>query len=142
MFEIAPMTDRVKRKRELYRSVVPQMCTARLRIITDFYKNNPQLTGALKRAKLFKEIAEKIPTVVFDDEIIVGSQAQTYRGSSLNPEFGGLAWFRTEWEAGTLLTRETDRYLIDQEDIDYVLSIVDFWNRENNSVRLSEYIPE
>jgi len=136
------MTDRVKKKRELYRSVVPKMCTARLRIITDFYRNNPQLTGALKRAKLFKEIAEKLPIVVFDDELIVGSQACTYRGSSLNPEFGGLAWFRTEWENGTLLTRDTDRYLVDQDDIDYVLSIIDFWNRENNSARLSEYIPE
>ena len=142
MFELVPMTERVKKKRELYRSVVPRMCTARLRIITDFYQKNPQLTGALKRAKLFKEIAEKLPVVVFDDELIVGTQAMTYRGSSLNPEFGGIGWFRTEWENGTLLVRDTDRYLIDQEDIDYTLSIVDFWEKENNSARLSEYIPE
>ena len=59
MFELVPMTERVKKKRELYRSFVPRMCTARLRIITDFYQKNPQLTGALKRAKLFKEIAPK-----------------------------------------------------------------------------------
>jgi len=142
MFNILPMTDRVTRVRKRYRTTVPKLCTARLRIVTDFYRNNSQLVGPLKRAKVFREICEKIPVTVFEDEVIVGTQVTSYRASSLNPEFGGIEWFRKEWEAGTLLTRDHDLYLVDEEDIDYVLSIVDFWNKENNSSRLSEYIPE
>jgi pyruvate formate-lyase/glycerol dehydratase family glycyl radical enzyme len=142
MFALKPMTARVTRVRERYRTTTPQLCTARLKIVTEFYRENTQLTGILKRAKNFKNLCEKLPIRINDDEVIVGTQATTYRGSSLNPEFGGIAWFRRDWENGTLLDRATDNYLIDQEDIDYVLSVVDFWEKENNSAKLSEYVPE
>ncbi|SHI03540.1 formate C-acetyltransferase [Sporobacter termitidis DSM 10068] len=142
MYTLKPMTDRVKRVRERYRSTTPKLCTARLKIVTEFYQENTQLTGILKRAKNFRILCEKLPIHINEDELIVGSQATTYRGSSLNPEFGGIAWFRRDWENGTLLNRPTDNYLIDQEDIDYVLSVVDFWEKENNSAKLSEYVPE
>jgi len=142
MFELVPMTERVIRKRASYRDTVPKLCTARLRIVTDFYQQNNHLVGPLKRAMAFHAICEKLPIAVFDDELIVGSQVTTYRASPLNPEFGGIGWFRREVEAGTLLKREHDLYLVDQEDIDYVMSIVDFWETNNNSTRLSAYIPE
>ena len=142
MFELVPMTKRVQEMRERYRTTVPKLCTARFRIITDFYEQHPELTGSLRRALMLKTILEEIPVSVFENELIVGTQATTYRGSSLNPEFGGIHWFKDEWEAGTLLNRATDQYLIDQEDIDYVLSKVDFWDHANNSAKLSQYIPE
>lgn len=142
MFSLEPLSDRVKKVRERYRSATPKLCTARLKIVTEFYQANPQLTGMLKRAKNFKNLCEKLPIQINDDEVIVGSQATSYRGSSLNPEFGGIAWFRRDWENGTLLNRATDNYLIDKPDIEYVLSTVDFWEKENNSAKLSEYIPE
>ena len=142
MFEFLPISDRVARVRQRYRTTVPKLCTARLRIVTDFYQQNTQLTGPLKRAKMFRELCERLPVTVFPDEVIVGTQVTSYRASSLNPEFGGIGWFRRDWEAGVLLDREHDRYLIDPEDIEYVLSIVDFWETANNSARLSEYIPE
>ena len=142
MFELVPMTSRVQRVREKYRTTVPKLCTARLRIATDFYRNNLQLTGPLKRARLFKEICEKLPVTVFEDEIIVGTQVTCYRGSPLNPEFGGIGWFKAEWENGTLLNRPHDNFLVSPEDIDYCLSIVDFWESANNARRLSEYLPE
>ena len=142
MFELVPVTARVREIREKYRTTVPKLCTARLRIVTDFYKENTQLTGPLKRAKCFKAICEKLPIFISEGELIVGSQVTSYRASSLNPEFGGIAWFRNDWEAGLLLDRPHDNYLIDREDIDYILTIVDFWETNNNSARLSEYIPE
>ncbi len=142
MFVLKPMSDRVVRVREKYRDTVPKLCTARLRIVTDFYQQNPQLTGILRRALNFKNLCESMPVHINGDEIIVGTQATSYRGSSLNPEFGGIAWFRRDFENGTLLNRETDRYIVDQEDIDYCLGIVDYWEQENNSAKLSAYIPE
>ena len=142
MFLLKPISERVLRVREKYREDVPHLCTARLRLVTEFYQQNPQLTGSLRRAKNFLNICENIPIRIGDDEIIVGGQTEYFRGSPVNPEFGGIAWFRNEWEAGTLLDRETDNFLIEQEDIDYILSVVDYWEGHNNSSRMSEYIPE
>lgn len=142
MFQLQPVTDRVARIRERYRTTIPRLCIARLRIVTEFYQDNPQLTGPLKRAKNFKNLCEKLPIHINEGEVIVGSQVTSYRASSLNPEFGGLAWFQQEWQAGTMLTREHDRYLVDPKDAEYVLSIVEFWEKENNSAKLSEYVPE
>ena len=142
MFELVPISERVARIRQKYRTTVPHLCIARLKISTEFYQNNRQLTGALKRARLFKTICEQIPVTVFDDEVIVGTQVTSYRASSLNPEFGGLAWFRNDWESGALQNRKTDYYILDPKDVEYVLSVVDFWEKENNSAKLVEYIPE
>ena len=142
MFEPVPITARVQRVRKRYRSTMPKLCTARLRIVSDFYQARPELTGTLRRALVFRELCERLPVTVFEDEVIVGTQVTSYRGSALYPEFGGLGWFRRDWEAGTLLNREHDAYRIDREDIDYVLSVVDYWATANNSARLSQYIPE
>ena len=67
MFTLSPITDRVKKIREKYRSTRPKICIARYKIVTDFYKENPQLQGILKRAKCFKELAEK-EEVKFNEE--------------------------------------------------------------------------
>ena len=142
MFALVSITDRVKEMRSRYRTTLPKLCTARLRIVTDFYKENIHLTGPLKRAVNFKNLCELLPVHINENEIIVGSQVTSYRASSLNPEFGGIEWFRKEWEAGILLNRKHDNYIVEPEDLDYVLSIVDFWQQWNNSARFSEYIPE
>ena len=55
MYQKAPITDRVKRIRERYRNTTPKIDTARYRLVTEFYMENPQLTGILKRAKNLKE---------------------------------------------------------------------------------------
>ena len=142
MFQLQPMSNRVSRIREAYREDVPHLCTARLSLVTEFYQQNPQMTGALRRAGNFYNICENLPIRIGEGEIIVGGQTKYFRGSPVNPEFGGIAWFRNEWEAGTLLNRETDNFLIEQGDIDYILSVVDYWEGQNNSSRMSEYIPE
>ncbi len=142
MFELVPISDRVSKIRAKYRSTVPHLCIARLKIATEFYQNNRKLTGPLKRARLFKTICEQIPITIFEDEVIVGTQVTSYRASSLNPEFGGLEWFRRDWESGALQNRKTDYYILDPDDVAYVLSTVDFWEEENCSARLGEYLPE
>ena len=53
---LKPMTDRVVRMRDAYRDTVPEICIARYRILTEFYMNNPALTGILRRAMVMKEI--------------------------------------------------------------------------------------
>ncbi|NLA74737.1 MAG: hypothetical protein GX846_04590, partial [Deltaproteobacteria bacterium] len=61
MYSLSPISPRVSMIREKYRSTRPKICIARYKIVTDFYMENPQLQGILKRAKNFKNLCEKLP---------------------------------------------------------------------------------
>src|SRR5512138_857775 len=86
MYVLSPVTHRVAKIREKYRTTRPRVCIARYKIVTDFYKENPQLQGILKRAKNFKNLCEKLPVLINKDEVIVGWQATSYRACALYPE--------------------------------------------------------
>ena len=126
--------------REKYRTTKPSVCIARYKIVTEFYQENPQLQGILKRAKNFKNICEKLPILVNEDEVIVGWQAAKYRACALYPETS-FGWFLDELKAGTIPLRDTDPYDIDEKDAAYVLSTGDFWRKECLSAKMDEYIP-
>jgi formate C-acetyltransferase len=140
MYTLSPVTDRVARIREKYRTTRPRICIARYKIVTEFYKENPQLQGVLKRARNFQNICEKIPVLINQDEAIVGWQASSYRACALYPETS-FGWFLDELKAGTIPLRDTDPYDIDEKDAEYILSTGDFWRKECLSAKVDEYIP-
>ena len=141
MFKFDPVTTRVATMRERYRSTQPKLCTQRLRIVTEFYKENAQQTGILKRAMSFRNLCRKLTVRIFDNEVIVGNLASTYRGSTMFPE-NALHWFLEDYNAGLVPDRKLDPYIIDQEDIDYILSVVDFWDKESLGAHVDANIPE
>ena len=81
------MTPRVERIRALYRDAVPHLDTHRYRIVTDFYKANRNVRGNLKRALNFKNLCEKMPIFVRDEDLIVGNYVETFKASALYPEY-------------------------------------------------------
>lgn len=141
MYTLKPTTTRVLKMRKKYRETKPKVCTARLRIATDFYQENPNITGILKRALLFKELAEKMPVLISEDEVIVGSMASTYRGSALFPE-NDIAWMKADDDAGQLFNRELDPYIIEDEDWNYITSVIPYWSKNSLSAMADAYIPE
>ena len=86
MYKLKPLTDRVRKMREKYRDTQPEICLSRYKLITEFYMNNPQLEGILRRAKNFKNICEHIAIRIDDGEVIVGAQSSKYRACALYPE--------------------------------------------------------
>ena len=60
MYVKSPVTERVKRIRAKVRSTKPKIDISRYKLITEFYQENPQLTGILKRAKNLRNLFEKI----------------------------------------------------------------------------------
>jgi pyruvate formate-lyase/glycerol dehydratase family glycyl radical enzyme len=145
MYQLKPITERVRQMREKYRETKPEICTSRYRLITDFYRNNPDLTGILKRAKNFKNICENIAIRIDEGEVIVGAQSSKYRACALYPE-NSVIWLKEELESGYMMTRDIDPYIVDQEDRDYILSTVDFWMKEcmsakTDAVMVDEYKP-
>jgi pyruvate formate-lyase/glycerol dehydratase family glycyl radical enzyme len=140
MYVLSPVTERVASIREKYRTTRPSICIARYKIVTEFYKENPQLQGILKRAKNFKNICEKLPALINNNEVIVGWQATKYRACALYPETS-FGWFLDELQSGSIPKRDTDPYTIDEQDAEYILSTGDFWRKECLSAKVDEYIP-
>ncbi len=142
MYEFSPMTDRVERMRKLYRDTVPYLDTTRYRIITEFYMSNRNVTGNLKRALNFKNMCEKMPIFVREDELIVGSYTATYKASALYPEYT-MAWLIPELgDDDYLMNRDVDPYKYTPEDKAYILETASFWDEESLCAKVNPYIPE
>ncbi|HHX73784.1 MAG TPA: hypothetical protein GX699_02625, partial [Firmicutes bacterium] len=140
MYVLKPITERVQKMRAKYRDTQPEICTSRYRLITEFYMQNPDLTGILKRAKSFKHICENIAIRIDEGEVIVGAQSAKYRAAALYPE-NSIEWLLEEVESGFISTRDIDPYIISEEDREYILQTGDFWKKECMSAKMTPYIP-
>lgn len=67
MYQNVPITERVKRIRKKYRTTKPKIDLNRYKLVTEFYMENPDITGILKRAKNLRNLFEKMPTPVNED---------------------------------------------------------------------------
>ncbi|MDR0812687.1 MAG: hypothetical protein LBO63_01600 [Oscillospiraceae bacterium] len=141
MHTFKPVTPRVEKMREKYRETLPELCLARYRLITEFYKENTDIIGILKRAKCFRHICENIPVRIDDDEIIVGAQSGKFKAAALYPE-NGIEWLISEAKTGLISTRKLDPYIMSDEDRDYFLETADFWTNENMGAKFRAYMPE
>lgn len=144
-YTLKPITERVAKMREKYRETQPEICIARYKLITEFYMQNPDMTGILKRAKNLRNICENIPVRIDDGEVIVGAQSGKYRAAALYPE-NSVDWLKEELGNRYISTREIDPYIIAEDDREYVLSTVDFWMKECMSAKtdaqiVDEYFP-
>jgi formate C-acetyltransferase len=89
-----------------YRNTRPEICTARYRLVTEFYTRHPQLTGILKRAMNFRNICEHIPVRIDEGEVIVGAQSGKYRACALYPE-NSISTLLDEIRSGRISTRRS-----------------------------------
>lgn len=143
MYKLSPITERVSRMREKYRNTKPEICTARYRLITEFYMDPEyqKLSGILKRAKALHYILSNIPVRIDEDEVIVGAQSAKYRACALYPE-NSISWLIDEVKSGFISTRDIDPYIISEEDRDYILKTGDFWRHECMSGKIDAYMPD
>ncbi|NLO98255.1 MAG: hypothetical protein GX091_09355, partial [Peptococcaceae bacterium] len=141
MYTLKPISERVAKMRDKYRNTKPEICTARYRLVTEFYMQNPDLTGILKRAKNFKNICDKIPVRIDEGEVIVGAQSAKYRACALYPE-NSIDWLLEEVRSGLISTRDIDPYIISEEDREYILSTGDFWLKECMSAKTDAALPD
>jgi len=132
---------RVAKAREKYREALPAICLSRYKLITEFYTKNPNETGILRRARNFKHICENIAIRVEDGEIVVGTATGSYRGVQLYPEHS-IGWLLEEVESGLISTRDSDPYIISDEDRNYLLETGNYWRGECNSAKIDAYIPD
>lgn len=141
MYEFSPVSARVERMREKYRSTVPYLDVNRYRLVTEFYMSNRNVGGPMKRALSFRNLCLNMPVCMHDDELIVGSYTETFKGSALYPEYS-IRWLVPELEDGSIATRDADPYLYREEDRRYILETAPFWDGECLCAKVNPYIPD
>ena len=139
MYQNVPITERVEKVRAMYRAKKPKIDINRYRIVTEFYMANPQLPGILKRARVMRELFEKMPVPVRDHELIVGHPGVDYRSSALYPEHS-FYWFFDEID--TFPTRGTDPYDLDPEDRAYIEQTGHFWDKNCTCAMIDDIYPD
>ncbi|SFA82223.1 glycerol dehydratase, cobalamin-independent, large subunit [Acetitomaculum ruminis DSM 5522] len=142
MIKEVAISPRVARVREKFRSTRPQLDIARYKLVTEFYMENPNITGILKRAYNLKNLFENMPTPVFDDEVIVGYPANTYRGCVIFPENSFSYFYTDNPTIDNIRNRSVDPMDIDEDDYKYLMDTAHFWDKNSMSAIVDQYLPE
>ena len=138
MYVLKPISERVQRIREKYRTTVPRIDISRYKLVTEFYMENQGMTGSIKRARAMKYIYDNMPVRVEDDDVIVGALGTTFRSAAFYPELG-MGSLPADIKKGNMPYFAHDPYTINPEDGEYVLSTTDFWMKECVGAKIKHY---
>lgn len=120
------LTPRVKRMREKYFDTIPQITAERLVLQTEAYQKFAGDAVPVFRAKVVRHIMENMTTLIMDDELIVGTATNAYRGANLHPEFQSSSWYISDID--DFSTRSKDPYYISPEDKATILETLKYWD--------------
>ncbi len=96
------MRDRIGRLKDNLFKKMPEIESARARLITQSYRETEGEPIITRRAKAFLHIMQNLPIVIRDEELIVGSTTIAPRGCQTYPEFS-YEWLEKEFD--TVATR-------------------------------------
>lgn len=119
------LTPRVKRMKEKYFDTIPQITAERLVLATQAYQKFAGDAVPIFRAKVVNYIMENMTTLIMDDELIVGTATNAYRGANLHPEFQSSSWYISEIDE--FAARSKDPYYISPEDRETILETLKYW---------------
>ncbi len=119
------LTPRVKRMKEKYFDTIPQITAERLVLATEAYQKFAGESIPIFRAKVVNYIMEHMTTLIMDDELIVGTATNAYRGANLHPEFQSSSWYISDID--DFSTRSKDPYYISPEDKKTILETLKYW---------------
>ena len=132
------MNERIKRLRKQCFDTPTTLSIERALIETAFYKENyGTMPVAILRAKNFYEICKKKTIYIGDDELIVAERGPIPKAV---PTFPELTCHSVE-DLHTLNSRELQRYLISQEDIDtYEKEVIPYWQGKTQRERIFNHV--
>ena len=135
------MTDRVQRMREKYFSSRPCITAERLVLQTEAYKRFAGDAAPVFRAKVVNYIMEHMTTLIMEDELIVGTPTNRYRGANLHPEFQSAEKFYLQ-DIDEFPVRKCDPYDVAPEDREQIISTLkDYWIGRSMEDEASRVLP-
>lgn len=102
-------SDRITRLVEHLYKKMPEVESARARLLTESCKGTENQPVIMRKAKAFAHILENIPIIIREEELIVGSSTIAPRGCQTFPEFS-YEWLEAEFD--TMEHRKADPFYI------------------------------
>lgn len=134
------LTPRIKRMKEKHLNTVPSITAERLLLETEAYKKFAGEAVPIFRAKVVKYIMENMTPLILDDELIVGTATNAYRGANLHPEFQSSSWYISEID--DFSNRSKDPYNITPEDKKKILETLKYWEGKSMEDLAEKIMPE
>nr|MCR5580607.1 glycyl radical protein [Pseudobutyrivibrio sp.] len=133
-------TERIDRLKEALFAKMPEIESARAKLITESYQQTEGQPMVIRRSLAFKHILENIPIIIRDDELVVGSTTIAPRGCQTYPEFS-YEWLEAEFD--TVETREADKFHIEKSTAAEIKAADKYWKGKTTSeLALSYMAPE
>jgi len=133
------MNPRIQRLRKLSVDTEPTISIERALHQTEFYKENyGRYSVPVLRAMTFLDHCTRKTIYIGDDELIVGERGPQPKAV---PTFPELTCHSVE-DLHVLNTREMQRYLTTQEDIDtYAREVIPYWHGKTQRERIFSHVP-
>lgn len=125
-----PKTERIPRLVAHLYAKMPEIESARARLITESYKATEDKPIIMRRALAFEHILDNIPIIIRDEELVVGSSTIAPRGCQTYPEFS-YKWLEGEFE--TVATRKADPFYIADQTKRELLEADAYWEGKTTS---------
>ena len=134
------MTPRIQRLRKLSVETEPTISIERALHETEFYKENlGRYSIPMLRALTFYDHCQRKTLYIGDDELIVGERGPKPKAI---PTFPELTCHSVE-DLHVLNTRDMQRYLTTQEDIDtYEQKVIPYWQGKTQRERIFSHVPK
>ncbi|MGN0167944.1 MAG: glycyl radical protein [Acetatifactor sp.] len=125
-----PKTDRIPKLVSDLFAKMPEIESARARLITESYRSTEDKPIVMRRALAFEHILDNIPIVIRPGELIVGSTTLAPRGCQTYPEFS-YKWLEAEFD--TVATRKADPFYISEQTKKELLEADAYWEGKTTS---------
>lgn len=131
------MRDRIGRLKDNLFKKMPEIESARARLITQSYRETEGEPIITRRAKAFLHIMQNLPIVIRDEELIVGSTTIAPRGCQTYPEFS-YEWLEKEFD--TVATRTADPFYISDSTKREIAEADAYWKGKTTSELATSYM--
>lgn len=135
--ENIPKTKRISKLIDNLFAEMPEIESARAKLLTESYIKTEGEPIISRRAKAFAHILEHIPIIIRDEELIVGSTTIAPRGCQTYPEFS-YEWLEKEFD--TVATRTADPFYISEKTKEELKEIHKYWKGKTTSELATFYM--
>ncbi len=132
-----PKTERITKLIEDLYAKMPEIESARARLLTESFQQTEGKPLIMRKALSFAHILKNIPIIIRENELIVGSSTIAPRGCQTFPEFS-YDWLEAEFE--TVATREADPFYIADATKKELKEANAYWKGRTTSELATEYM--
>ena len=130
-------SDRIPRLIEHLFEKMPEIESARARLLTESYQQTEEQPMVIRRARAFAHILEHIPIIIRTEELIVGSTTIAPRGCQTYPEFS-FDWLEQEFD--TIAKRSADPFYISEQAKKELRAVHPYWRGKTTSELATSYM--